>query len=114
MRMLLAIGIALGIVLPAGAADNQLTSQEKKEGWKLLFDGKTFKGWEDPAKKSPPGNSFVIEDGCLKSVPHARIEEDLFTKQTYTDFELVFDWKIAPAGNSGVKYRIQDRVMLAD
>ena len=26
----------------------------------------------------------------------------------------MFDWKISPGGNSGVKYRIQDRVMLAD
>jgi hypothetical protein len=96
------------------AADNTLTAEEKAAGWKLLFDGKTFANWEDPTKKSPPGDSFVIEDECLKSVPHPKIEEDLFTAGTYRDFELVFDWKIAPGGNSGVKYRIQDRVMLID
>jgi len=113
MWRLAGIGLLIALVC-ASAADNVLTAQEKKAGWKLLFDGKSFAGWEDPTKKSPPGDSFVIEDGCLKSVPHARIEEDLFTKGTYRDFELVFDWKIAPAGNSGVKYRIQDRVMLID
>ena len=78
--------------------------------WQVLFDGKTFKGWEDPLAKSPPGDSFTIEDGCLKAVPHPRLDEDLFTKDTYGDFELEFDWKISPRGNSGVKYRIQDRV----
>src|SRR5438045_6453039 len=82
--------------------------------WQVLFDGKTFKGWEDPTNKSPPGDSFTIEDGCLKATSHPRINEDLFTRDTYGDFELEFDWKISPRGNSGVKYRIQDRVMLLD
>jgi hypothetical protein len=114
MHRLLRIGVALGLAALACAADNQLTPKEKKDGWKLLFDGRSFKGWENPAKRKPPGDSFVIEDGCLKSTRHAQITEDLFTSDKYSDFELVFDWKIAPGGNSGVKYRIQDRVMLAD
>jgi hypothetical protein len=97
----------LAILLGCGA----LAHAQK---WQVLFDGKTFKGWEDPAKKSPPGASFIIEDGCLKAVPHPSLREDLFTSDTYGDFELEFDWKISPRGNSGLKYRIQDRVMLLD
>ena len=62
--------------------------------------------------KSPPGDAFTIEDGCLKAVPHPRITEDLFTTDVFADFELFFDWKISPGGNSGVKFRIQDRVFL--
>jgi hypothetical protein len=108
------MGAVLCLAACAIAADNELTPQEKKAGWKLLFDGKSFKGWEDPAKKNPPATSFVIEDGCLKSIQRPAITEDLFTAAKYSDFELVFDWKISPGGNSGVKYRIQDRVMLAD
>jgi hypothetical protein len=96
------------------AADNELTARERAAGWRLLFDGKTYANWEDPTRKSPPGDSFTIEDGCLKPVAHPKIEEDLFTKDTFTDFELEFDWKISPAGNSGVKYRIQDRGFLID
>jgi len=114
----LARSAALGLVLllsrSAFAADNQLTAQEKAAGWKLLFDGRTFANWEDPTKKSPPGDSFVIEDGCLKATSHPRIDEDLFTAETYGDFELELDWKISPRGNSGVKYRIEDRVFLLD
>jgi len=105
---------ALLMVIQAAAADNQLTPAEKRSGWRLLFDGRSFAGWEDPRKKSPPGDSFVIEDGCLKATSHPRIQEDLFTEATFGDFELQFDWKISPAGNSGVKYRIQERVMLVD
>ena len=106
--------LACAAVLCSHAADNQLTAQEKAAGWRLLFDGKSYAGWEDPAKKTPPGNGFTIEDGCLKSLPHPNIDEDLFTTETFRDFELDFDWKISPGGNSGVKYRIQERVMLAD
>lgn len=96
----------------AFAADNQLTPAEKSAGWRLLFDGKTFNNWIDPGSKSPAADSFVIEDGCLKAIPHPKIIEDLFSKGLYGDFELEWDWKIAEAGNSGVKYRIQDKVFL--
>ena len=91
---------------------NQLTAAEKATGWKLLFNGKTMAGWEDPAKETPPGDSWVVEGGCLKSVLNPRIREDLFTKESFENFELVFDWRIAPGGNSGLKYRVQDRVIL--
>ena len=100
------------LALPLFAADNQLTQQEKAAGWKLLFDGKTYANWIDPTKKSPPATSFTIEDGCLKATSHPAITEDLFSSATYGDFELEWDWKISPKGNSGLKYRIQDHVFL--
>jgi hypothetical protein len=106
--------LACAAVLAAAGADNQLTVGEKAAGWRLLFDGKTYAGWEDPGQKSPPGDGFSIEDGCLKSLSQPNINEDLFTLETFQDFEMEFDWKISPGGNSGVKYRIQERVMLAD
>jgi hypothetical protein len=96
------------------AADNQLSPAEKSAGWRLLFDGKSYANWEDPTKKSPPGDSFIVEEGCLKAMPHPKIVEDLFTKDLFTDFELEWDWKISPAGNSGVKFRIQDHIFLSD
>jgi hypothetical protein len=101
----LASAAALLLLGAAHAADHP---------WQSLFDGKTFSGWEDPTLRTPRGDSFTIEDGCLKATAHPRITEDLFTKETFSDFELEFDWKISPAGNSGVKYRIQDRVFLLD
>src|SRR5258706_6955106 len=82
--------------------------------WKTLFDGKSFAGWEDPSKKSPPGTAFTIEDGCLKATAHPAFDEDLFSTETFQDFELEFDWKISPRWNSGVKHRIQDRMIIVD
>ncbi len=108
------VGCTSATIRPAngGATTNTLTAQERAEGWILLFDGKTLDGWEDPARETPPGNSWVVADGCIKSVPHPRLREDLFTLDTFGDFELTFEWKLAPGGNSGVKYRIQDRAVL--
>src|SRR5580704_2227206 len=85
--------LAAFITTAAIAADNQLTAAEKAEGWRLLFDGKSYANWVDPSKKSPPGDSFAIEDGCLRAVAHPNITEDLFTQETFGDFDLVFDWK---------------------
>jgi hypothetical protein len=90
------------------SAPNTLTAEEKHQGWVLLFDGKTMNGWADPRGLNPPGDAWTIEDGCLKAQPHPRITEDLFSKQQFRDFELAWEWRIAPRGNSGLKYRIQD------
>ena len=102
MRPFILIAL-FAVALPAAVQPNTLTKQEKAAGWKLLFDGKSMKGWESP------GDSWIIEGGALKSVPKPKIREDLFTKETFGDFELIWEWKIEANGNSGLKYRIQDR-----
>lgn len=91
----------------AASPPNTLTPEERQAGWILLFDGQTMNGWDDPRLKTPPGDAWTIEDGCLKANANPRITEDLFSKDEFGDFELQFDWKISPAGNSGLKYRIQ-------
>jgi hypothetical protein len=100
--------------LAAAATLPVLTADEKAAGWQLLFDGHSFDGWENPAEKQPPGEAWAIEDGCLKATAKPQMIEDLFTKATFRDFDLTFEWKVAPGSNSGVKYRIQDRVMLVE
>jgi hypothetical protein len=77
-----------------------------------LFDGKTLDHWRDPRALDPPGDGWTIEDGCIKANGKHHITEDLFSKETYGDFDLEWDWRIAKGGNSGVKYRIQKTVWL--
>ena len=103
---LLAIGIApFAIALAANSLFAQASREEK--GWVNLFDGKTMDHWNDPRKLSPEGDAWTIEDGCLKAKPHPLITEDLVSTEAFGDFELEWRWKIAPGGNSGVKYRVQ-------
>ena len=80
--------------------------------WISLFDGKSFNNWIDPSTLNPPGDSWTIEDGCLKSRPHPKLREDLVSREFFKDFELEFEWKVAKGANSGVKYRIQDFAVL--
>lgn len=98
--------------LALGAADNTLTPEEKKDGFRLLFDGKTYKNFRDPSKETPAGDSWAIEDGCLTTLPKALRQEDLITAKAYGDFELRFSWKVSEGGNTGLKYRQQRTVYL--
>ena len=117
MRFLIAVlPLVLISHVPApafGQQSNYLTPNEASGGWALLFDGKTMTNWVDPSRKSPPGDAWDISaDGCLHAIAHPKITEDLFSASNYRDFELSFEWRISKAGNSGVKYRIQDHKFL--
>lgn len=105
MRLTLALAAAIGCL---AETHNALSTEEKKAGWKLLFDGRTLDGWIDPSRQTPPGDAWIIEDGAIKSRSKPRLREDLVSKESFGDFELVFDWRIRAGSNSGVKYRIQD------
>jgi hypothetical protein len=89
------------------AQPNTLTEAERRGGWKLLFDGKTMQGWARAAE-----GAWTVEDGCLKALPRPVLREDLMTLEEFGDFEMVFEWKVAPGSNSGVKYLIQDVVLV--
>jgi hypothetical protein len=91
---------------------NELTPAEQRSGWILLFDGQSFNGWVDPNLKDPPAHAWEVADGCLKTVPHAATREDLMSARKFGDFEMLFDWKVAPGANSGMKYRIQALVFM--
>ncbi len=93
---------------------NTLTEREKAAGWKLLFDGRTMRGWHDPRQMQPPGDGWTVEDGCLRTLPNPRIREDLISEEKFGDFELEFEWKLSARGNSGVKYLVQDQVVLEE
>lgn len=82
---------------------NTLSRSEKRAGWKLLFDGTTGAGWTGAGKESFPDRGWKIEEGTLHKLPKAR-GGDLRSVGTYSEFDLYWEWKIAPRGNNGVKY----------
>ena len=44
---------------------NTLTKQEKQQGWKLLFDGKTTKCWRGAYEKKFPAFGWEVKNGML-------------------------------------------------
>ena len=92
----------------AVAADlNVLSEEEKGEGWKLLFNGRTTEGWRGLSKKEFPAAGWVVEEGTLKHIAKGG-GGDIVTAEDYEDFELVWEWRIGKAGNSGLKYNFPD------
>jgi len=103
----LALGLAAAVLAmaaaPALAADNTLTPAEQAAGWKLLFDGKSTTGWKG-FKTAAPDAGWTVRDGVIG--PDPKTSKDLVSKADYENFELDFDWKISPKGNSGVMIHV--------
>jgi hypothetical protein len=81
-------------------------NREESAGWQPLFDGKTTTGWRSFGKQSFPEKAWVVEDGWLHCLGKA--VGDIITASEFSDFELQWEWKQAPAGNSGVKYFVTE------
>lgn len=87
---------------------NTLTAYEKANRWRLLFDGKTSKGWVGAYKNSFPEKGWYIRDGIF-GVEASKGEEstnggDIVTTGKYKAFDLSFEFRLTPGANSGVKY----------
>ncbi|HEY9042481.1 MAG TPA: DUF1080 domain-containing protein [Rheinheimera sp.] len=81
------------------AADNQLSAEEQRNGWQLLFDGKDMSKWRN-FKQQGLSEQWVIEDGTMKL--NGKGGGDILTKAQYQNFDLKLDWKISEVGNSGI------------
>ena len=80
---------------------NTLTDAEREAGWQLLFDGRTTDGWRGYMHQDLPAGWQVV-DGLLTRVSRAG---DIVTTDTFSDFELVFEFNVEPGGNSGIFIR---------
>ncbi len=71
--------------------------------WEVLFDGTSLDAWQG-YKQPAVGKGWRVEDGTLH-LEAGSGSGDIVTRQSYGDFDLEMEWKIAPCGNSGVFYR---------
>lgn len=100
--------------------DNQLTEEQVKDGWQLLFDGTTMKGWHKYGNK-PVGSAWKVSDGAIyldttvKAVlpdgkPGWQIKDggDIVSDSAFENFHLKLEWKISKGGNSGIIFYINE------
>jgi hypothetical protein len=95
--------LAAGLALRSAAAladDNVLTPRERSDGWLLLFDGATTKGWMSRTGDQLPASH--VQDGCLN--PHP-CDYMLIHEKAWDDFQLSLNFKISPKCNSGIFVR---------
>lgn len=112
MRRLLTI-LAISVLISScnsskqsGGAE-QLSSEERKEGWKSLFDGKSTAGWHkygggaiDSVWKVK--NGMLCLDTLVKKQFRLKGDWDIVTDEEYDNFHLQLEWKISKNGNSGI------------
>lgn len=83
-------------------------------GFLGLFNGVDFAGWKF-SESAPEKRSWRIAQGVLvNEVANERNYCDLFTEQSFKDFELRLEFKVAPGGNSGVYLRGRYEVQILD
>jgi 3-keto-disaccharide hydrolase len=116
------VGCAIAIIASTASAQNTLTAAERGQGWRLLFNGKTFAGWRGLGYDSVPSAHWRIVNGSIMKIASGNVPKmpdgqpanggDLMTVDTFRDFELSFQWKATPAMNSGVKYNVSEEFSL--
>ncbi len=95
------------VTLPA-SVPNWLTAEEKKEGFRLLFNGRDLRNWRAYGKKVQPKKGWVVQDGTLHHIQDGG-GGDIASVEQFGDFDLRFEWKVAKGSNSGVIYHVQER-----
>lgn len=84
----------------------KLSDKEKSEGWEILFDGKSTDKWRGVNCDSFPSHGWAIEHGAL--FLSGKNVVDIITKEKFSNFELVLDFKLTHSANSGIKYFVTD------
>lgn len=93
-----------------GGLPNTLSNEEKAAGWRLLWDGKTTKGWRSAKSDEFPKFGWEIKNDML-IINETGGEEsasagDIISREKFGDFELKVNFKITPGANSGIKYYV--------
>ncbi len=106
-------GCSSSRVSTMNAQPNTLSDKEKKEGFQLLFDGTTTNGWHTYGYSSV-GKGWVVTDGTIhlevatKNDWPKNESKDILTNEEYENFHFMYDWKIAPKGNSGIIFLVHE------
>ena len=93
---------------------NYLTEKEKREGWRMLWDGKTTEGWRSARSESFPEKGWKMNNGILTVLEtggrEAEAGGDIITCEKFSSFELKLDFKITKGANSGIKYFVDPAI----
>lgn len=106
------VTLSLATLMLAGSAFTKDNGSRAK-GWEPLFDGKSFKGWHTYGLNHVEGawqieNGAIFFNSSIKEKKHRTISDDLVSDKVYENFHVKYDWKIAPKGNSGFIFWVQE------
>jgi hypothetical protein len=84
--------------------ENRPAAMTDSSAWRTLFDGTSTAAWRGYQMDSFPAG-WGIEGGSLVRTTGG---VDIITRDQFSDFELELEWKVGPAGNSGIMYRVTE------
>jgi hypothetical protein len=90
---------------------NDVSEAERKQGWRLLWDGQSGAGWRSARNNDKGGGAFPTQGWRLKSgemVVTGGGGGDIVTEETFDAFELQLEFQLTPGANSGIKYFVGD------
>ena len=97
----------------ANLIPNDLSAVEMKNGYTMLWDGKTSNGWRGAYKDKFPQEVWKIDNGELTVLGKLGAESaaggDIVTEKEFGAFDLQFEFKISDTANSGVKYFVTEK-----
>lgn len=95
----------------ASEIHNSLSPEQVAEGWQLLFDGETLKGWKR-FNHDTIGPLWSVQDGAILcdgeglGEGSGEMGGSLVTTREFGNFDLILDYKVSPGGNSGILYHV--------
>ena len=99
-------------IMVVNLVPNTISSQEKKNGYSLIWSPGSTKGWRGAHKDQFPQKGWNVTDSVLAVVPSGGGEStnggDIVTTQEFSAFDLQFEFKLAKGANSGVKYFVTE------
>jgi 3-keto-disaccharide hydrolase len=122
MKKILIGGCLLAIVACNNASDTSTTPSDTSatttktdspstaaSEWVSLFDGNSTSGWHTYGITTV-ASTWKVDSGALHLVPPKDKKEsgDLVTNDSYENFHLKLEWKIAPKGNSGIIFLVNE------
>ena len=82
---------------------NNLHAEEKAQGWRLLWDGRTARGWRGAKGAGFPAQGWSMANGEL-AVQRKGGGGDIMTDEEFDAFELQLEFKVSAGANSGIFY----------
>lgn len=111
------LATALTIVTVTGACESPRTEEPSPAPGDpvtaadpiVLFDGASFDGWRGFQREDIPEGWTISDDGALHfTTAEGDINTGLITVEEFSDFDLRFEWRVAPGGNSGVFFHVAE------
>jgi len=120
LRRSLVAAVTLAAACAHHGTAGAVAAANPADGWRPLFDGRTFAGWRGLGVPNVPAGHWRVVDGAIEKVATKNVPAgpdgkrppggDIMTDETFGDFELAWEWKVTPGANSGLKYNVSEEL----